>query len=99
MDSGSTEFRWAIFADSFMSPFLMKNGLIPFARPADYSYDPVCFDFTKSNRKSEPAVVRIDHEEILCNDRLRVVETISPTFHELIEEITRLLKNRPAAGS
>jgi hypothetical protein len=94
-----TEFRLAIFADQFMSPFLLKNGLLPFARPADWSYDPVCFDFRAANRKSEPAVLRIDHEEILCNERLRIVEAISPAFHELMEEMTRQLQNKPATNS
>jgi hypothetical protein len=98
-ESTGMEFKSAIFADRFMSPFLLRNGLLPFARPGDYSYDPVCFDFRAPNRKSEPAVVRIDHEEILCNERLRVVESISPAFHELTEEMTRLLKNRPTNAS
>ena len=97
-DETGMEFRLAIFKDTFMSPFLLRNGLLPFARPADWSYDPVCFDFRAANRKSEPAVLRIDHEEILCFDRLRIVETISPAFHELMEEMTRKLQNKPAAN-
>jgi hypothetical protein len=98
-DESGMEFELAIFKDPFMSPFLLKNGLLPFARPADWSYDPICFDFRSSNRKSEPAVLRIDHEEILCNERLRVVETISPAFHELMEEMTHKLQNNPAINS
>jgi hypothetical protein len=88
------ELRFAIF-DAIMFPFLVDKGFLRFARLQTWSYDPVCFDFTNSNRKSEPAVVRIDHEEILCNERLRVVETISPAFHELMEDMTRLLKDKP----
>lgn len=60
------EFRRAIFADRHLSPFLLGHGFIPFARPADWNYDPICFDYRAKVRKSEPPVVRIDHEEILC---------------------------------
>jgi hypothetical protein len=88
------EFKEAIFADRFMSPFLLKRGFIPFARPSDWCYDPVCFDFRNSNRKSEPVVVRVDHEEILCDERLRIIETISPAFHELLEEMTHVLQQK-----
>ena len=87
------EFRYAIF-DAIMFPFLLDKGLLRFARPHDWSYDPVCFDFRNANRKSEPGVVRVDHEEILCNERLRVIETISPAFHELMEDMTRSLQNK-----
>lgn len=97
-DSNREEFRSAIFADRIMSPFLLKQGLLPFARPADWSYDPVGFDYRNSNRKLEPAVVRIDHEEILCNDRLRVVEQLATGFDVLLGETTSALKAK-AKGS
>jgi len=90
------EFRSAILGDRFMSPFLLKNGLLPFARPADGSYDPVCFDLRGSRRKNEPALVRIDHEEILCNERLHVVESLAPGFDVLLEEVTRQLRSATA---
>jgi hypothetical protein len=89
----STEFQFAVFGDRYMSPFLFKNGFLQFARPAGGSYDPVCFDFRASARKSEPAVVCIDHEEILCNERIRVTESLSPSFHLLIEEFARHLQS------
>jgi hypothetical protein len=91
--STGEEFRYAIF-DAIMFPFLLDKGLLRFAQPQDWSYDPVCFDFRNANRKSEPGVVRVDHEEILCNDRLRVIETISPAFRELMEDMTRSLRNK-----
>ena len=79
-----------------MSPFLLKEGLLPFARPEDWSYDPVCFDYRRSQRKLEPAVVRIDHEEILCNERIRVVEVLAKGFDALLEELTRALPGKTA---
>lgn len=87
-----TEFRSAVFGDRSMSPFLLKNGYVQFARPAGGSYDPICFDFTISPRKSEPPVVHIDHEEILCDERIRVIESLSPAFHRFIEDLTRTLQ-------
>jgi|HubBroStandDraft_1064217.scaffolds.fasta_scaffold279288_2 hypothetical protein len=86
------EFRSAIFADGYMGPFLFKNRFLPFARPADSSYDPVCFDYRNSSGKVEHPIIRIDHEEILCHDRIRVIETLSRSFDSLIEEITRQLR-------
>jgi hypothetical protein len=91
---GSEEYRSAIF-DAFMWPFLLKEGLVPFARPEDGSYDPVCFNYRDSSRKSEPAVVRVDHEEILCNERLRIVGTLAKSFDALLEETTRKLRSTP----
>lgn len=88
------EFRSAIFADGYMGPFLFKNGFLPFARPADSSYDPICFDYRDSSGKVEPSVVRIDHEEILCHDRIRVIATLSRSFDPLIEEMTRQLRDK-----
>jgi hypothetical protein len=89
-----TEFRSAVFGDRFMSPFLLKNGYVQFGRPAGGSYDPICFDFTISRRKSEPPVVHIDHEEILCNERIRVIESLSPAFHLFVEDLTRTLQTQ-----
>lgn len=96
---GSCEYRLAIFGDRFMSPFLFNQGLLPFARPEDGSYDPVCFDCRHSKRKLEPAVVRIDHEETLCNERIRVVASLGRGFDVLLEELTRDLKARTEARS
>jgi hypothetical protein len=96
--STGEEFRYAIF-DAVMFPFLVDKGLLRFARQHDWSYDPVCFGFRNPNRKSEPGVVRVDHEEILCHERLRVIETISPAFHELMEDMTGSLQNKRKASS
>jgi hypothetical protein len=87
------EFRWAILGDRYMSPFLLKNGFVQFARPSGGHYDPVCFDFRASHRRREPSVVRIDHEEILCNERLHIVETVAPGLDVLLEEVTRQLRS------
>jgi hypothetical protein len=93
-NQGSEEYRSAIF-DAFMWPFLLKERLLPFARPEDGSYDPVCFDYRGSSRRLKPAVVRVDHEEILCHERFRIVEALAESFDALLEETTRKLRGTP----
>jgi hypothetical protein len=89
----TTEFRIAMRGDAIMWPFLLERGFLPFAKPGGGNYDPVCFDFRDSPRKNEPAVVRIDHEEILCYDRLRVLEVMAPGFDVMLEEVRLQLRN------
>jgi len=55
----------APFADPYLSPWLIEHGYIQFGRPATGSYDPVCFDYSVRLRAPEPAVVALDHEDIL----------------------------------
>jgi len=64
----------ALFADAFMSAWLIEHGYLQFARPDTGSYDSVCFDF--STAREDPNVVRLDHEDILqgrCRVRSRPV--------------------------
>ena len=74
-----------------MVSVLWENGYLPFARPEDSSYDPVCFHCVNVSGASEPAVVRIDHEEVLCRNRIRVQQVLSPAFHLLLEDMTAQL--------
>lgn len=46
-------------------------------------YDPVCFDISVRNNR-DYRVVKIDHEEILCNYRVKVVSEIAPSFRALV---------------
>jgi len=84
----SSELRVAMLRDRPMLRVLWKAGYLPFARPAEGSYDPVCFDFNSRSDGREPAVVRIDHEGVLVADRIQVVEILSPGLDRLIEELT-----------
>jgi hypothetical protein len=89
-----SELRTAVLRDRPLLAVLWKNGYLPFARPEDGSYDPVCFDRRKKADSTEPAIVRIDHEEILCRDRLRIKQIVSPSFGSLLEEMTSRLSSR-----
>lgn len=85
------ELRTAVLRDPAMLSVLWEHGYLPFARPEDSSYDPVCFHCVDVTGTSEPAVVRIDHEEVLCRNRIRVQQVLSSGFHLLLEEMTAQL--------
>jgi hypothetical protein len=56
-------------------------------------YDPVCFDIKKRTKSNDYRIVKIDHEEILCNNRIKVVSELAPSFEQLmIETISRASK-------
>jgi hypothetical protein len=82
------ELRIATLRDRPLLSVLWKQGYLPFARPADGSYDPVCFDFSTNEHSSEPAVVRIDHEDVLSRELIRIRQVVSPAFHLLVEDMT-----------
>lgn len=63
---------------------LLPAGYIQFAKGPDVDYDPVCFDIRNRKKNGECRIVKIDHEEILCNNRVKVVAELAPSFRELI---------------
>ncbi len=77
----------AIFRDQGLVEMLLPNGLIQFAKAGGGHYDPICFDIRARGKHGEARVVRVDHEEILCNHRLSVTEQIAPTFRALVDDI------------
>jgi SMI1 / KNR4 family (SUKH-1) len=79
------ELSVAIFRDRFIAGATLKAGYIQFARPADGSYDPICFDIRNSVRESP--IVRLDHEEILCYERIRVSQAVSRSFYRFAADI------------
>lgn len=76
-----------IFRDPGLVDVLLPNGLLPFAKAGGGNYDPVCFDMRARGKQGDAPVVRIDHEEILCNRRVRVTGQVAPTFRGLVEAI------------
>jgi len=75
-------FKDRLLIDEGFVKVLLPAGYLQIGNPDDSSYDPVCFD---TNKKGECQIVRIDHEEILCRSRIRVVKVIAASFLELIE--------------
>jgi hypothetical protein len=80
---GLNGFFHAISGDQYLWEMLIPAGYLPFGKGPDVDYDPVCFD----NSPKSPAkgrVVKIDHEEILCHDRIRIVSELAPNFLDLV---------------
>jgi hypothetical protein len=63
---------------------LLPGGYLPFGKGPDMDYDPVCFDMNFRKKSREMRVVKIDHEEILCNYRIKVVAELAPSFEALV---------------
>lgn len=76
-----SELKDKIFRDKAIADQLLPAGYLQFGNPHEGNYDPVCFD---TNNNQYP-IVQIDHEEILCRSRIRVVKVIAPSFLKLIE--------------
>lgn len=73
---------------------LIPTGYIQFGRAAGGHYDPVCFDVKSRRKNGDCRIVRIDHEEILCNNRVKVVAELAPGFEELVWQTIRLAADR-----
>ncbi len=82
----SCELRTGIFEDEYLSTSLLQNGFVQFARPAGGSYDPICFDTNNKSTSIEYSIVNIDHEDILCHDKIKITKVLAPSFHELIKQ-------------
>ncbi len=88
-DGSATDITLAPFADPVLARWLIDHRLIQFGRPNTGSYDPVCFD---SSEKKEPAVVLVDHEDILLGRKKVRVRRLAESFLELAEAA---LHNKP----
>jgi len=78
----------AIFRDKGMYSEMLPSGFIQFGCRAAYDYDPICFHTGNCTSLDYPIVV-LDHEEILCNWRIKIVDTIASSFREFVEAIVQ----------
>ena len=76
-----------IFRDPMMAQAMLENGYIQFARPQTGDYDPICFDARRSAANREFGIVRLDHEQLLCYDRIKVREKVAESFFRFAAEI------------
>lgn len=63
---------------------LKPAGYMQFGKGPDNDYDPVCFDVRSRKKSGDCRIVKIDHEEILCNYRIKVISELAPTFQDLM---------------
>jgi hypothetical protein len=85
-EQASNDWRIWLWQDKYLSRGLLTNGCIQFARPDTGSYDPICFDTRNRAKDGECPIVRIDHEGILCDDRLVIISQVAPSFSDFVED-------------
>jgi hypothetical protein len=80
------ELAEVIFRDKHLYPTLHEKGLIQFGKDAGGGYNPICFDMARTVGDDAP-VVQLDHEDVLVNKRIRVLNEIAPTFKRFVEQV------------
>jgi len=86
-----------ISKDSGLWESLIPAGYLRFGKGPDMDYDPVCFDMNSRKKSHEMRVVKIDHEEILCNFRVKVVAELAPSFEALVLQTIASALSKPTA--
>jgi hypothetical protein len=84
-DDGTSDLVVAAMADRALHSVCFANLMVPIGRPAEGSYDPICFDLREGGR--EAPLVRVDHEEVLVHDRVTVTGRISESILQLIQDV------------
>jgi hypothetical protein len=72
--------------DINLTESLIPAGFMQFAKGPGGDYDPVCFNLRARKKNREFSIVKIDHEEILCNYRVKVVAELAPSFEQLVRD-------------
>ena len=72
-------------AKGSLSELMLPAGYAQIGRPDTGDFDAVCFDLNDRKQNREHRIVQIDHEEILCNWKVRVSGELWPSFIKLME--------------
>lgn len=81
--------------DPYLWDALLPAGFLQFGKGPDLDYDPVCFDIKTRKQGGDCRIVKIDHEEILCNNRVKVVAELAPSFYQLVLQTIELANKAP----
>jgi hypothetical protein len=85
-DSDSTAYLGEASArKNSLFELLIPAGYVQIGHPANGDFDAVCFDLNRRAQNREYRVVQVDHEEILCNQRVRVKGELWPSFAKLVD--------------
>jgi hypothetical protein len=84
-----------IMRDESLWIALIPSGFIQFGKGPDVDYDPVCFDIRSRNKAGDYRIVKIDHEEILCNNRIRIINELAPSFEQLVLSTVQRAESPP----
>lgn len=92
---GVTFFEWESDSNKYiveasapkgsLSELLIPAGYVQIGRPEGGSFDAICFDLNQQAQNREYRVVQVDHEDILCNWKVRVTGELWPSFVKLAE--------------
>lgn len=83
------ELSGRVLGDDPMQRVLKANRYQQIGSPYAGHHDPICFD--RNLPGNEPPLVQLDHEEILCRDRIVKVRTVAGSFIGLVaDSLTRL---------
>jgi hypothetical protein len=85
--------------DSAIWNNLRTAGYAQFGKGPDIDYDPVCFDFGRRKKNRDCPIVKIDHEEILCHDRVKVIAELAPSFEQLVLQTISTAREINSAGA
>jgi len=72
-------------AKGSLSELLLPAGYVQIGRPDTGDFDAICFDLNDPVQNREYRIVQVDHEDILCNWKVRVSGKLWPSFVELVE--------------
>jgi hypothetical protein len=72
-----------------LSELLLPAGYFQIGRPDTGSFDAICFDMNDRNQNREHGIVLADHEEILCNLRVKIRSQVWPSFRKLLDTVVR----------
>lgn len=72
--------------DPALGSALVQAGYFPFARGGAYSYDRLCFPLRQARGYDCPVVI-VDHEAVLCFDRIEMRDEVAPTFRAFCQHV------------
>jgi len=70
-----------------LSELLLPAGYVQIGRPDTGDFDAVCFDMNEQGQNREYRIIQVDHEDILCNWRVRVSGELWPSFIKLVDSV------------
>ncbi len=68
-----------------LSEFLLPSGYLQIGRPDTGNFDAVCFELNRQKQNREYRIVQVNHEEILCNSRVKLPKELWHSFQHLVE--------------
>lgn len=89
---GLTDFMSAVTKDSGLCEYLLPRRFVQFARAEEGCYDPVCFDLNRRHADGDCAIVRFEHEDILCEEPVVRSWDIAPSFRTLVNDTVNAAK-------